>query len=139
MKATTVTFASIYEYIKGEPHGDIFSEIVAIGYDEDEAKIKALNKLKYACCTDFTTPASCKPGTNVDYFMANGYILEDSESIEDAEDKLSTDLVAFDYNGNKYVFPNNYQEYIQGGSILSDDVKHFDSWAAVNKWLGIHN
>ena len=49
MKAITVTFVDIYEYVKGEPHGDIFSEIVAVEYDENQAKIKALNKLKYAC------------------------------------------------------------------------------------------
>lgn len=40
--------------------GDIFEKIVALGYSEINAKSKALNDLKCACCTDFTSPASCK-------------------------------------------------------------------------------
>lgn len=52
--------------------GDIFEKIVALGYSEINAKSKALNDLKYACCTDFTSPASCKKGTTIEYFKAYG-------------------------------------------------------------------
>lgn len=145
MKPITVTFVSTYSIKNGEPSGDIFQKIVAIGYNETEAKTKALDELMHTCCNDFTTPASCKTGINVDYFAANGYRLEDGESIDDAEEKFNADsvnldyVVDFDFEGVKYIFPDNFSEYTNGGSILSDNVKHFDSWGAVYNWLGINN
>ena len=144
MKPITVTFVSSYNVRhNGEIVGDVFERIVAIGYDERKAKIKALDELINSCGKDFTTPVSCKPGTRVDYFAAKGYQLEAGESVDDAEEKLAADsndfefAVSFEFEGSEYAFRDKFSEFMTGGSILSSDVRRFDSWTDVEKWLGI--
>ena len=59
MEKATVTFTNLYEFNdKGERIGDEFPEIAALGYDEADAKFRALEALKYACCDDFSRPSS---------------------------------------------------------------------------------
>ena len=130
MEKVTVTFLSTYKINeKGEAVGDEFPEIAAIGYDGSEAFEKALEALKYACCEDFSTPKSCRPGYSALYFSAEGVVMGEDADADDIADKLGwDDTCVFTFEGVRYAFPSNYSEWYKGGVIMSDYLRSIDSW-----------
>ena len=130
MEKVTVTFLTTYKINeKGEAVGDEFPEIAAIGYDGSEAFEKALEALKYACCEDFSTPKSCRPGYSAMYFSADGVRLAAPESADDIADKLGWDYACvFTFEGVRYAFPSDYSDWYKGGVIMSDYLRSIDSW-----------
>ena len=130
MEKVTVTFMSTYKINeKGEGMGDEFPEIAAIGYDGSEAFEKALEALKYACCEDFSTPKSCRPGYAAMYFSADGVRLAAPESADGAAEALGWDYACvFTFEGVRYAFPLDYSDWYKGGVIMSDDLRSIDSW-----------
>lgn len=130
MEKVTVTFVNTYKINeKGEAVGDEFPEIAAIGYDGSEAFEKALEALKYACCEDFSTPKSCRPGYSALYFSADGVRLAAPESADDIADKLGWDeTCVFTFEGVRYAFPSDYSDWYKGGVIMSDHLRGIDSW-----------
>lgn len=120
--------------------GDIFEKIVALGYSEINAKSKALNDLKYACCTDFTSPASCKKGTTIEYFKAYGIPFYDNFGYD--EDEIAEfcgweQCLIYEYKCYKFALPDDFSSYKEGGEIESDEIRKFDSWKDVYKSLNI--
>lgn len=119
---------------------DVFEKIVALGYSEINAKSKALNDLKYACCADFTTPSSCKKGTTIEYFKAYGIPFHDDFGYD--EDEIAEicgweQCLVYEYKCYKFALPDDFSSYKEGGEIESDEIRKFDSWEDVYKSLNI--
>lgn len=105
------------------------SKITALGYNEENAKSDALSTLKYACCSDFNNPASCQPGTTIQYFSAEGIEVESGTDEEEFADEMNWgQAIIMEFNGTHYAFNENYDEYHVGDSITSDEVRQLDSW-----------
>lgn len=131
MEKVTVTFMTTYKINeKGEAVGDEFPEIAAIGYDGSEAFEKALEALKYACCEDFSTPKSCRPGYSALYFSVDGVAMGEDEDADDIADELGwNDACVFTFEGKRYAFPPDYNSnWYKGGVIMSDYLRSIDSW-----------
>ena len=130
MEKVTVTFTNLYDFnAKGERTGDECAEIAALGYDESDAKFRALEALKYACCEDFSTQKSCRPGYSALYFSAEGVAMGEYEDADDIADELGWDeTCVFTFEGKRYAFPSNYSEWYKGGVIMSDYLRSIDSW-----------
>lgn len=132
MEKILVTFANTYETDRnGAPKGDMFPEIIALGYSEEEAKQKALITLKYACCDDFTRPSSCRAGYTVEYFAAEGVLVPEGVDEDDIADELGWDGVCvFDFDGKKYAFSPEYNVVANNyGAISSDEVRTWENWS----------
>lgn len=110
------------------PH-DVFPEIVAIGYDRENAVECALSEMRYACCRDFGNPHSCAPGHIATFFLAQGVELLDGEDEDDVAEEMGWDSPTWMmFNNKKYLLPDNYNEYSEGGELYSSDVRRCDSW-----------
>lgn len=108
---------------------DTFEEIVAIGYDEENAQQKALDALRYACCSDFGRPSACGKGTVSEYFKTCGVKLDDEYDEDEIAEFLECDyIVILEFKGNKYALRDNFNEYTDGGRFISDEVRQFDRW-----------
>lgn len=131
MEKATVTFTNLYEFnAKGERTGDECAEIAVLGYDESDAKFRALEALKYACCDDFSRPSSCRPGHAAEYFSAEGVVMGEDEDADDIADELGWDYACvFTFEGKKYAFPSDFDECPDAyGEIKSDDMRQRRHW-----------
>lgn len=110
---------------------DIFPEIVAIGYDREAAIELALSEMRYACCKDFGDPRSCAPGHIATFFLAHGVELLAGEDEDDVAEEMGWDeAVTMVFKSRKYLLPDTYDDYIEGGELSSSDVRRCDSWEA---------
>lgn len=110
---------------------DIFPEIVAVGYDRANAIECALSEMRYACCKDFGNPHSCAPGHIATFFLAQGVELLADEDEDDVAEEMGWDeAVTMVFKGRKYLLPDTYDDYIEGGELNSSDVRRCDSWEA---------
>lgn len=108
---------------------DIFPEIVAIGYDRQNAIECALSEMRYACCKDFGDPRSCAPGHIATFFLAQGVELLDGEDEDDVAEEMGWDeAITMQFRSRKYLLPDDYGEYIEGGELRSSDVRRCYSW-----------
>lgn len=130
MKKTELTIIKQYEIDgNGCACGDEFDNIVAVGFDYINAKREAIDALKYACCSDFSSPVYCKKGYCVEFFKAYG-IENDNNYDEDeiAEAQEWEYAIKFTFNGVEYFLPNDYNEYFIGSSLTSNDIREFETW-----------
>ena len=125
---TKLTFVTI----SSEKGGDEFPKIVAVGYNEQIAKAEALNALRYACSTDFSCPCYCKAGTIATYFEAEGIEMNSTDDEEEIAEKNDWEYACvFEFEGRKYALPNNYNEYQNGGSYSSSEIRNLENWDEV--------
>lgn len=81
-------------------------QIEELGYNPEMAKSYALQALKYEC------------------FKAEGVELEKEENENDAAEKLDWEYaVIIKYNGKRYAFAPDFDEWREGARITSDEIK----------------
>jgi hypothetical protein len=129
MEKITVTIITTYRTNKIGEHLDEFPEIVAIGYDEENAFWEALKALKYAACRDFTRASSFEKGHAADWTEAEGVIIgEDDDPDEIARELWDDDACVYTFNGQQIVTSMNGADCCTGsGTILSDDIRRMSS------------
>lgn len=119
MKNIIATITTSYE-IK---HPDQDPQIKELGYNPEYAKTYALKELKYECFSDFTNPWSCKPGHAAECFKAEGVEMNKEEDEDDIAEALGWEYaVILKYKGKKYAFPPDYNEWLEGEKITSDEI-----------------
>lgn len=115
--ATIVTAYNIKEH-------DAEPRIEEIGYNPEYAMIHALRALKYECFSDFTSPYSCQAGHAAECFKAEGVEMAEGEDENDIAEALDWEYaVILQYKGKRYAFPPDYQEWLEGEKITSDEIK----------------
>lgn len=120
MKNITATITTSYD-IKNP---DQAPQIEELGYNPEMAKSYALQALKYECFTDFTSPCACEAGHAAECFKAEGVELEREEDENDIAEKLGWEYaVTLKYNGKKYAFAPDFDEWREGVKITSDEIK----------------
>lgn len=123
---------NIYTVVEITSNNSDYFQTVYEGYDQNDAISNALSELRYACCSDFTTPSACRKGTSVSYFTAEGYdVPADMDEYDFAESMGWEYAVFFKVNGKQVAFPPNFAESYEYHNITSDEVRQFDSWDKV--------
>ena len=120
MKNITATITTSYN-IKNPGQAP---QIEELGYNPETAKNYALQALKYECFSDFTSPYTCEAGHAAECFKAEGVELEKEEDENDAAEKLGWEYaVTLKYDGKKYAFAPDFDEWREGVKITSDEIK----------------
>lgn len=126
----TLITLTVIETTREDGNGDCFPEIAAIGYDRTTAIGSALSAIRYACCRDFTDPATCAPGTLASYYRADAVELLPGEDEDDIAEELGWDYgIRFNFNGKTFLLPSGYAESCECGDIASSDVRRCHTWA----------
>lgn len=120
MKKITATITTSYD-IKNP---DQAPQIETLGYNPETAKSYAVQALKYECFSDFTSPYACEAGHAAECFKAEGVELEREEDENDIAEKVGWEYaVTLKYNGKKYAFAPDFDEWREGVKIASDEIK----------------
>ena len=125
MKKVIITMIMAYEHDRnGAFVGDMFPEIVAIGYDEPTARDEAIRSLRYSCQGDFTRASTIKNGFGCFYGSAAAMQLEPG----DDEDDVPFDASVLMFNGDRFAVNIEWEEDAQ--SITSEELRaqelHYD-------------
>ena len=125
MKPVTITMIMAYEHDRdGGFVGDMFPEIVAIGYDADAARAEAIHSLRYSCQSDHTRPSTIKNGYGRFYGPATAMQLEPG----DDDDDVPFEASVFMFNGERFAVSIDWEEDAQ--SITSEELRaeelHYD-------------
>ena len=125
MKKITATIVTAYEI---KQH-DTEPRIEELGYNPEKAITYALEALKYECFTDFTNPYACEAGHAAECFKAEGIEIEKDESEIDIAEKFGWEYaVTLKYKGKQYAFPSDYEEWTEGKTITSEEIKKTGKW-----------
>lgn len=113
-------------------NSDYFVSVYS-GFSKEQAVNYALNELKYACCKDFTTPASAKGYCEVFYYEVEGRIINREEAREINLYSEEESAYKLEDEKNKYAaVPFNYVEYaLNYGSISAEELRKYNSWNEV--------
>lgn len=133
MKRVTLTIVNTCSI---DRDSDNFEEIVALGYDEDIARIKAAGALFHAYCTG-DKPCHLQSGKMVEYYMAEGIQVEENFDEDELADAMGWDYtITMEFENKQYALPDNFHEYYIGGHIISDDARRYDTWLDVAEKCG---
>ena len=114
----TVTMIQSFRYDKYLAHvGDEFPEMIAIGYDEINARDAAIRDLRYSCQSDFTNPHTIKDGFGCMFGQARALELDEGEEAFD----VSIDAEELTFKGIRYAV---YADWIEDADeIISSDLR----------------
>lgn len=119
-KPIIVTMMCSYEHDRdGGFVGDMFPEIIAIGYDAAAARAEAIHSLRYSCQLDHTRPSTIQNGYGRLYGAVSAMELEPGD---DPDDDELFDYEFYSFGGVKYAVRSDWDEQL-GGNITSEELR----------------